>query len=468
MTKAMSSFAMNVLFFAHPGTNSRRILLDMAHGFTRAGCRAVICELGPLWSAFAKAGPVGSTARRSATRHASEQIAALIKEHGVDFSIAMWSNAVTALGHSVREGKPINFFEAVRSPHLLFWLDAPQWAHQGAMRSVLPSPLFDNEWLHHLVNNEATAAEMTEVLGFGNVVNQPYGVNEEIFRPRQAEVGRAPYDIVFGLGPGDHPPTEVMQMELHRDEPDVQAIRKDQAQLVRRQVKPVLDCFATGNRAAAIGLIDAMVESQLSDPQRPMLERLRSIVSADPALAAAAHQLLRSPALFIDVTTSIRAIDGWQRAFMISYLSHHFRCAVFGSPSLAGWDCRADQLGQLEHEAQALAYSQGRLGLNVMRWQDDVGLNLKPFEISACGVPCVMAHRPGAERCFDLHREIVMFQSPGEARRIIQSLLEDESARQSIAEAALHRVRSDHTWTVRSRQIADRLAPALAAGAAAF
>jgi hypothetical protein len=283
-----------------------------------------------------------------------------------------------------------------------------------------------------------------------------------VFRPRHAELARGEpeFDVVFGLGPGDQPPSPRMRRELESDEPDVDAIRADRAAAVRGRLAAHLARFEPGVRAGVGALAEQLIESQLTSRDTPMLDRLHAIANSHDDLHPAAESLLRRPASYIDITADIRSIDNWQRAFMLAFLSRHFRCAVFGSPTLDGWNCSAARLGPLAYADQALAYARARIGLNVMRWQDDVGLNIKPFEITASGAACVMAHRSGTDVCFEIGREIITFHRPGEARRVIRELLDDPVRCDALALAGRARTLRDHTWRTRAGSILARLAPA--------
>src|SRR5262249_22651970 len=138
-------------------------------------------------------------------------------------------------------------------------------------------------------------------------------------------------------------------------------------------------------------------KSQLTDRHAPMLARIRQLAAQDPSWRSGAEALVRSLPLYVKVTSAVRSIEAWERAFTFAFLSRHFRCATFGAggPALDAWGVRATHLGSIRWEDQAEAYSRGSIGLNVMRWQDDMGLNMKPYEITASGAVCLCARRAG-------------------------------------------------------------------------
>lgn len=432
---------MKGLFFLQPGTNSRDIFRDIILGFERAGCGVLILELAPLWRTIE-----ASPDAQATVREIGRSVRALIERERPDFSMAMWANAVRTLPASVVGGEPRSFFDAIGLTHVQHWLDAPHWAHEGEMRGHFNTPIVAGERLLHVVNNPGTAREMTEVLGFGRTLACPYGINEELFRPTRP-IGDAEFDLVFGIGPGDPKPTERALGELERDEPDVGAIRSEAANRVRAKLEQVL----TGRSPCIARVAELLVESQLADPTRAVLDRLDGIASGSDELAEGVRALRADAGLFVTITEVVRRIETWERAFTIAYLSRHFRCATFGSGDLSAWGCRATHLGSLDYRDQTRAYARGRVGLNVMRWQDDVGSNIKPLEISASGRLCLMRRRRGLSGLLEEGREMELFDAPAEARARLRSLLDDPERLGAMAHAACERTRREHTWANRAR-----------------
>ena len=132
-------------------------------------------------------------------------------------------------------------------------------------------------------------------------------------------------------------------------------------------------------------------------------------------------------------------------------------------------------IGPVPYDAMSGVYARGRLALNVMRWQDDVGLNLKPLEITASGVPCLCERRAGLDGLFEIGTEIESFDSPATLARTARVLLADEDRRVALAEAGRARTVRDHTWArwassvcrfVRPGVVAEAKSPAPADAAA--
>jgi spore maturation protein CgeB len=146
-------------------------------------------------------------------------------------------------------------------------------------------------------------------------------------------------------------------------------------------------------------------------------------------------------------------VERLERAFTITYLSRRFRCAVFGSGDYSAWGCTAHRFGELAYDDQAKAYARGRIGLNVGRWQDDQGLNLKPLEISASGCACLCAWRTGFDEMFADGKEAASFRTPAQAALTARELLESPSRLAAMADAGCARTRRDHTWSAWARDV---------------
>ncbi len=463
---------LRILFLVQPGNVSREIFHDAIRGFERAGHQCLRAELAPIWAAF-EANP---GRRAQVASEATGQVSTAIRAQRIDLTVAMWSNALSTLMHQPARGgqgpgpgRVIPCFEAMTPPcpHLMYWLDAPQWAQSGSVPKLQPSGLFASRWLFSVVNNEAIAEEMRRVMGFAHARGMPYGVCEETFKPSPwAAMGEREFDLAFALGPGDAPPTDAMREELERDRPDVMRIRADLARGLG--LEALVDRAPSARRDGVRRLLQGLVERQLSEPHRPMLERLDALVRQDGAaeMKDGAEALLADCQLFIDASAQIRRIDSWRRAFTFVFLARQLRCVLFGGADLAaaGWGELAaggggggkpgvTWLGHVPHTEQAAVYSRARLGLSVMRWQDDVGVNLKPFEITASGAAALVGRRVGLEDLWAEDEEIVVFSDPGEALTKARRLLDEPERLERIAATGRARTLRDHTWRLRCGQI---------------
>ncbi len=435
---------MRVLMMAHPGTNSRDILLDVESGFRQAGHEVIRWELEPMHRLLSQ---VAQPQGRSVLAAGIGEIArSLVEANGIDFTIAMWANGLMLFGMSPGPSgtAPMSFFERTRIRHVLLWLDAPHWAQQGKMEPLFRSPVVAESRLFHVINNRGLAGEMRDVLGFGRVLARRYGVNPEVFKPWPGATPR--HDIVFNLGPGDPAPTDTMVRALESDDPDLDAIRREAAAGARRRMGAAAAEAGGGDEPGMDALLDAWIGSQIESPGTPVLDRLAAAVAQDPGLAGAMRWLKKKPKAFVDIAECARSIERCRRAFTIAYLSKHFDCAVFGDDALEGWPHNAKRYGGVPYRELSKMYGMGRLALNTMRWQDDIGLNLKPFEITASGTACLCERRGGLEELFDIGTEIAAFGSPGEARRVAGELLASPEKLAAMAEAGRARTLRDHTW----------------------
>jgi len=121
-----------------------------------------------------------------------------------------------------------------------------------------------------------------------------------------------------------------------------------------------------------------------------------------------------------------------------------YREHFVGSPILRVWQ------GQIWGEEQVKALCAAKIGLNFhvdhRAGELDRGLNLRAFELAACGVFQLLQRVPGVGEFFEEGKEIVCFDTKEEMLDKIRYYLAHESERQQIAEAARKRVLREHTW----------------------
>jgi hypothetical protein len=140
-------------------------------GFAHAGQEVLTLEVGEGLAGGASARRGQRCAIMSA---ASEQLAKIVKRERIDATFGMWANGLTTYMHGMQEGKPATVFDLIGVPHVCYWLDAPHWAHSGAIQPYYRHALIASPMLTHVINNEATAEEMRRVLGFGRTIAQAY------------------------------------------------------------------------------------------------------------------------------------------------------------------------------------------------------------------------------------------------------------------------------------------------------
>jgi spore maturation protein CgeB len=83
----------------------------------------------------------------------------------------------------------------------------------------------------------------------------------------------------------------------------------------------------------------------------------------------------------------------------------------------------------------------------------DRGLNLRAFELAACGVFQLLQRVPSVEEFFIVGKEIVCFDTKEEMLDKIRFYLAHDEERRRTAAAARERVLRDHTWANRVRQM---------------
>lgn len=468
----MPTRPLRILFFLQPGNTSRHAALDMIAGLQAAGHTISTLELGPLWARYdaLAATPARAADERLAT---TRQVGGFIKSANIDLSIAFWGNALTSLTHGWNrtpttdrpDGHALSCFDLWDAPHLMYWFDAPHWAQGGTVRGMAPTGLFTGRSLFSIVNNSGIADEMTRTLAFRHAAALPYAVSEITFRPDPWKPARQrEFDIAIATGPGDDPPTPLMLTELSREQPDIAAIRAEQAAAARDGLHPLATRAPAAQHAALHTLLSRLIDTQLADPHTPMLRRLDALVAADPALAPAHASLLADPGLWIDASAHIRRIDSWRRAFHAAFLCRRFSCVLFGEgpESLAPWGVRTGtsrgetpSLGYVPHEAQRTVYGRARFALSAMRWQDDIGIHLKPLEAGASGTVSLCDRRSGLAELLEPETQTIATHSPGDMAARATALLANPDRIDTIAQAALMRIRREHTWRARSAQLLD-------------
>lgn len=408
-------------------------------------------EVGEVWQACER-----SPGQRCAIMSgASEQLAKIVRRERIDATFGMWANGLTTYMHGMREGRPATVFDLIGVPHVCYWLDAPHWAHSGAIQAYYGHALIASPMLTHVINNEATAEEMRRVLGFGRTIALAYGVDTEVFHP--VEGVAVEYDVVASCGPGDPKPSEVALRALASREPDYEAVRRDQAARLKIKLGNEATRAVPEMENSMRTLVERLIDWQVRDRHAAMLTRIDALVREGGEMARAAERLLGDPRLFVLVTMGVRRVEAMERAFTLCLLAKRFRVAIFGQSDLSAWGCEATHLGELAYDQMSAAYARGRVGLNVMRWQDDAGINLKPLEIAASGVACASVRRVGLDAVLEPGQEIETFDAPDEAVRCVGRVLDDASPRDELARRAGWRVRQEHSWADRARTIRDAI-----------
>lgn len=441
---------MHVLAVKQVGTNSRGILEAMLRGIERAGHRVSVLDFA-RWPALLRRAGEREDAVLAAANEALASFAEIRRVAPVDLSVGLWGDAVfapTPLAHA--DGRAMPLVEALGVPHLLYWIDAPWWVYGGRLTSDarLRERLTSAQHVH-LTMSRSTAAELAGLWGWPNVLPIEYAVDEGVFTPSAAPPS---HDLVMSNGGGDPPPTPSMLAALESADPDVESIRRERAEGARGRILGWGERFGA-ERAAVESFVDALLTERLADPHRPTLDQVRAAAARAPSGASAGGALLADLSLYRDVMMTAREIDNWRRPFDFTWLSRRCKALLVGWTALRDWPHAAEVAPNVPYHRLGRMYAMGRVGLNVMRWQDDTGLNIKPLELACCGVPALQARRADMDRILTPGIEMTVYDRPAEALEALRSLLGSPERRAALAAAARDRALRDHTWSVRFGQI---------------
>ncbi|MBL8763715.1 MAG: glycosyltransferase family 1 protein [Phycisphaerae bacterium] len=469
---------MRLMAMIPPGTNARSIFSDMLRGGQLAG-HEVLFEDIALFIAQIEAirkgmtGQVAPTDPRAARLNElqtgyAKYLESLARLRRIDAVVCLGLDPIMALPWGKRpDGHEGSFLEAAGIPVVHFWLDAPFWAYGGQALGIMNRDRLAGPGHIHVINNEGSAAEMRRVLGFQSVLVQPYGVDEVTFRPWTEMPVPRTHELAVCIGAGDEAPTDTMRAQLDKDVPDVGAIRCDQVERARAKLATILTESGRAGGASvegAEGLARAWLDEQARDPDRGMMDKFeaatRSAAVATDGITGLADAIISRAgcaSAWAQAAALVRSVDSWQRAFYTTYLSQRYRTITIGGGGQAlqksGWPVRADMTGFMGYHELSAAYGRASVAVNVMRYQDDVGVNPKVLEIGASGAAGIMRSRSGLDEAFAEGFEFVFCQTPGEASEKIRALLGNDAKRVGMASAARQRVLREHTWKSRAGQM---------------
>ena len=437
---------MRILFFVQPGEYTRHIMRDFVTGFEKAGHQPMILELASLWNKYG-----AQPSNQKLLANASESLVRTVREQGIDATCAMEGLGLRSFAHTTGKGRHLTVFDVVKVPHLLFWFEAPQWADAGRYGPFFNTQLMNTKALVHVTDNAATAREMRDRLGMSNTVHTPWAADPEVFKPNRDV--KSDYDLVVSCGKGNPDPTALAMKELENDNPDMTSIRRD----LVSHIRPFIKEFASKSpKPAEIeSFLDMMLETQISDRDTPVLDRMEKLAASDYKMGEALRTIGAVPQALIHTLRIVRNIEISERAFIVSWLARRFRTLVIGDHNLQKWDLRADQEKSVRHPEMSRALARGKVVVHTARWQDDASLGTRPFEIAQSGLAGVVQRRRGIEHCFEHGREMSFFDSPADAAKEIKALLADDKLRTSIGEAARARAERDHTWKNRAIVLAE-------------
>lgn len=112
---------------------------------------------------------------------------------------------------------------------------------------------------------------------------------------------------------------------------------------------------------------------------------------------------------------------------------------------------------QIRLNEKRLAFSGSKIVLNTLHYSEIESVNCRCFEVAGCGAFQLMSYSPDVVNCFEPDREIVFFSNTAELKRKIKYYLDNEDERMLIAENAMRRAHSEHTYVNRLKEIVDSL-----------
>jgi spore maturation protein CgeB len=107
----------------------------------------------------------------------------------------------------------------------------------------------------------------------------------------------------------------------------------------------------------------------------------------------------------------------------------------------------------IKNDAMGAVYGTHALSVNVHAAVVRGGTNMRTFECAGYGIAQVVESRPGLDQLFEPGREVATYTEVDEAAELVRRLLKDTASRRRLAERAQQRVRADHTYEQRVRQL---------------
>ncbi len=428
-----------LLVLQNPGRMSRFWLEGIERGATQLGIETRVLELGEIWQ---KTG----VSQQALT----ERIADLVKQEGIVAAIGYTQNGCLDLPLIRDEaGNARSLFDRLGVPHLMFWSDHPHWANERMALRTENQPFLRSPNNHHFLKSPAAADEIRDLLGWANVHDLPVAEDVERLRPK---TGVSPdFDVVAIVG---SPPLLADDLEpmLSQDEPDVDAIHS----VVAQRVATMLEAVWTQDAPEMIRpkletLGEDWIEARRREPLRASYRHFIALSTEHPD---AAEWLREHCETYFRALEAMWEFGRWQRTFVIRYLARFFHVGVFGN------DWSSVGLGGdgqwVNYPDQPDVYARGKVALSISQCGDEEGMAHKPFEITACGAPCLHINRLAVADQFEPGVEIELFDTPAQAREKVTRLLADDDYRSSLAHAGRRRTQRDHAWSTRVAQMLER------------
>lgn len=111
--------------------------------------------------------------------------------------------------------------------------------------------------------------------------------------------------------------------------------------------------------------------------------------------------------------------------------------------------------GTISAEQLAVDYNSHTLALNISQFapESQMLFNMRTFEAPACGACLVTQRIPLTEEIFKIGEEILVYDTPDELAAVVKWAIAHPAEVEKIAQAGEARVKRDHTYVARMRQV---------------
>ncbi|MBI2058299.1 MAG: glycosyltransferase [Nitrospirae bacterium] len=153
---------------------------------------------------------------------------------------------------------------------------------------------------------------------------------------------------------------------------------------------------------------------------------------------------------------NVREEGGWRQRALLNLQS--LGLDLFGSagqPAIDRSGLRQSYRGRLE-DTRAVYGMYGETRICVDANDEDGVISDRVFQAMGNGCMVVTPHKEELARFFDAGRDVVTYRDPAEIPSLVRHYLERDSEREKIARSGCRRVRADHTYLERARDLVAR------------
>lgn len=129
---------------------------------------------------------------------------------------------------------------------------------------------------------------------------------------------------------------------------------------------------------------------------------------------------------------------------------------IWGNKAWLNTSLRNHYHGWAETEDMFEIYRQSKIVVNIdlMKGVEGTGVNLRPFEVTACGA--LLLNHNDREDIFNLFKEgseFISFQGPEDIRQKVGYYLNHEAESEAVARAGFERTKKEHTYLKRIQEV---------------